>query len=87
MQLDIFTPDRKVFSGEVKLVRVPGTKSPFEILHNHAPIISTLSPGKIKVVSSDGTKTFFEVMSDGVVEVKKNTIVILAEKLVPLKDE
>ena len=74
MQLDILTPDKKVFSGEVKLVQVPGTKGSFEVLNNHAPIISTLSPGKMKIVMADGAKNFFEIKSDGVIEVKKNKI-------------
>ena len=44
MHLEIITPARKLFTGEVKLVQVPGSKGSFEILNNHAPIISTLDP-------------------------------------------
>ena len=85
MQLDILTPDKKIFSGEVKLVQVPGSKGSFEVLNNHAPIISTLAPGRMKIVMADGVKNLFEIQSDGVIEVKKNKIIILAEKLSPLK--
>jgi F-type H+-transporting ATPase subunit epsilon len=87
MQLDILTPDKKVFSGEVKLVQVPGTKGSFEVLNNHAPIISTLSPGKMKIIMADGAKNLFEIQSDGVIEVKKNKIIVLAEKLKAIKEQ
>jgi len=69
----------------VKLVQVPGSKGSFEVLNNHAPIISTLAPGRMKIVMADGVKNLFEIQSDGVIEVKKNKIIILAEKLSPLK--
>jgi F-type H+-transporting ATPase subunit epsilon len=87
MQLDILTPDKKIFSGEVTLVQVPGTKGSFEVLNNHAPIISTLSPGKMKIYMTGGEKNYFEILSDGVIEVKKNKIIILAEKLKAIKEK
>ena len=49
MYLEIITPDKKVFEGEVKLIQLPGSKGGFEILKNHAPIISTLEKGSIKI--------------------------------------
>jgi F-type H+-transporting ATPase subunit epsilon len=78
MQLEIIAPDHHVFSGEVILVQVPGSKGSFEILHNHAPIISTLEKGVIKVVVHWGETSLFEV-TGGVIEVKNNKIIILAE--------
>ena len=78
MFLEIITPSKKVFSGEVKLVQLPGSKGAFEILNNHAPIISTLSKGKIKVIDVNDQVSFFEV-NDGVVESKANKLIILAE--------
>ena len=79
MTLDIITPDKKIFSGEVTSVQVPGTSGQFQILKNHAPIISTLSPGKVKVKSATGTQTF--EVKGGIVEVLKNKVVILAESV------
>lgn len=76
--LEIIAPDRKLYSGEVDLVQVPGSKGSFEILRNHAPIISTLEPGKIKIVDIKGGTTFFEV-GGGVIEAKNNKIIVLAE--------
>lgn len=80
MFLEIITPDKKVFSGEVMRVQVPGSKGSFEVLNNHAPIISTISKGKVKVTDKQGVKSFD--VQGGVVEVLKNKIIILAESVV-----
>lgn len=78
MQLEIIAPDKNLYSGEVDLVQVPGSKGSFEILRNHAPIISTLEEGRIKIVDTKGATIFFEV-NGGVIEVKNNKIIVLAE--------
>lgn len=78
MFIEIITPDQKIFSGEVSLAQFPGTDGFFEVLNNHAPIISTLSKGKIKLIDSEKQIRFFEIKS-GVVEVQKNKIIVLAE--------
>ena len=78
MLLEIIAPDQNLYSGEVDLVQVPGSKGSFEILRNHAPIISTLDPGRIKIVDIKGLTTFFEV-DGGVIEAKNNKIIVLAE--------
>ena len=78
MELKIITPDNKVFDGEVKLVQVPGSKGSFQILRNHAPIISTLEKGDIKIIDGED-KTSFISIGGGVIEVKNNKIIILAE--------
>lgn len=77
MHLDIITPEKKLFSGEVSSVTVPGTLGTFQVLKNHAPIISSLGKGKVKIKSAEGEK-LFDIKS-GVVEVLKNNIVVLAE--------
>ena len=77
MKLEIITPEKRLFDGEVKLVQVPGAKGSFEILKNHAPIISTLAQGKIKVITEADKQEFFEINS-GIIEVKANIITILA---------
>jgi F-type H+-transporting ATPase subunit epsilon len=78
MKLEIITPDKKLYEGKVKLVQVPGSKGSFEILKNHAPIISTLNAGNIKVVDEKDVTTFFKV-TGGLVEVKGHDVVILAD--------
>ncbi|PKP10671.1 MAG: ATP synthase F1 subunit epsilon [Bacteroidetes bacterium HGW-Bacteroidetes-4] len=80
MHLEIVSPDKKVFSGEVKLVQVPGSDGSFEILKNHAPIISTLQKGRVKIVEMDDKEHFFEI-EKGVIEVNNNKIVLLAERI------
>ncbi|MBL0341884.1 MAG: ATP synthase F1 subunit epsilon [Bacteroidetes bacterium] len=79
MFLEIITPDKKIFSGEVTSVQVPGASGQFQILNNHAPIISTLSNGKVKIKTATGTQSFD--VKGGVVEVLKNKIVVLAESV------
>lgn len=78
MFLEIITPDKKLFSGEVNLVKVPGTKGSFAILKNHAPIISTLEKGQIKIVKADEKEEFIDI-EGGMIEVKKNKIIVLAD--------
>jgi len=80
MILEIITPDKKVYSGQVKLVQLPGVAGLFEILNNHAPIISTLEKGKIKVEEESGQVLYFEV-EGGIVENKDNKIIVLAESV------
>jgi len=80
MFLEIITPDKKIFEGEVKSVTIPGSKGSFQILKNHAPIISTLEKGAVKVVDENKKEHSFDVES-GVVENKKNKIIVLLEKI------
>ena len=76
MYLEIVTPDNKLFAGEVELIRLPGSKGSFEILTNHAPIISTLEKGEIKVIDKEKKKHMFDI-EHGVVECVDNKVIIL----------
>ena len=76
MQLDILSPGKTIYSGEIKLVKLPGTNGSFEILKNHAPIISTLEKGQIKVIDENDDIQYFDI-ADGVVEVLQNKIIVL----------
>lgn len=78
MKLEITTPDKQIFSGDVDLVQLPGSDGLFEILHNHAPMIAALGKGRAKVQTSDGKQQFFEIKG-GVCEVRDNKITVLAE--------
>jgi len=80
MHLEIITPDKKVFEGEVKLVQLPGSKGKFEILKNHAPIISTLEKGIMKIQDENGKEHFFEI-DGGIIENKSNKIIVLVESV------
>jgi F-type H+-transporting ATPase subunit epsilon len=79
MKIEIITPDSTIYTGEASLVQFPGADGSFEVMHNHAPIISTLKEGKIKVLGLvDKTPIFFDIKG-GVVEVSNNHILVLAE--------
>jgi F-type H+-transporting ATPase subunit epsilon len=78
MLLEIISPDKSLYSGEILSIRVPGSKGSFEILNNHAPIISTLEGGVIDILEKNGNRTSFEV-DGGVIEAKNNKIIVLAE--------
>ena len=78
VNLEIITPAERLYQGEVNLVRVPGTKGPFTILRNHAPIISTLEKGTVKIVDKKNETSYIEVLG-GIVEVNRNKIIVLAD--------
>lgn len=77
-QLDIVTPARTVYSGDVKSFTAPGVVGNFQVLFNHAPLLSAIGIGEIKVVDAAGTVTRFAT-GGGFVEVKGNKVILLAE--------
>ena len=76
MKLQIVTPDKELFSGEVESVVLPGTDGLIGVLNNHTPMVTSLKEGKIKI-NVDKEEKFFDV-NGGVVEVLKNNVIILA---------
>ena len=78
MYLEIITPDKKVFEGEVNLVQLPGSKGSFTLLKNHAPIISTIDKGIITVREVSGKEQHFNVSGRDVENIE-NQIIILVE--------
>lgn len=78
MKLEIITPDKNLFKGSVKSISVPGKKGKFMVLNNHAPIVSTLQEGEILITTKDFEEQKIEI-SGGVIEVKQNKIVVLAD--------
>jgi F-type H+-transporting ATPase subunit epsilon len=80
MYLEILTPGNKIFAGEIKLLKVPGSMGSFEVLKNHAPIISTLDDGNVKIVTRDNETLQYAINGGGgVIQVLKNNIIVLAE--------
>lgn len=78
MNLEIRTPDRSVYSGEVSLIQLPGIDGLFEILEHHAPLVAALKKGVIKIQDmSQQTQTFD--INGGVVEVLQGKVLVLAE--------
>jgi F-type H+-transporting ATPase subunit epsilon len=80
MKLEIITPDRKVYEGDISSIRVPGEKGSFQVLKDHAPIISTLENGPVIIIDQQGNHVDFEI-NGGVIEVKQNKIILLAESV------
>lgn len=67
MNLTVLTPDKEVFLGSIKSVKVPGTGGQFQILNNHAPIVSSLEEGDVYIVTSDGEFQLYDAASKGLV--------------------
>jgi F-type H+-transporting ATPase subunit epsilon len=76
MYIEIISPDKLVYSGEVTSVRLPGQEGYFEVLKDHASIISLLQKGEIRIIKKDDTREVFEV-DFGFVEVANNKITVL----------
>jgi F-type H+-transporting ATPase subunit epsilon len=92
MYLEIVSPEATLFSGEIEAVTVPGTTGSFQMLNNHAPIVSTLKEGIVtisgkmdlddsvqnKFKKQDANTTLFEI-SSGTVEMRNNKLILLAD--------
>ncbi len=78
MKLNIITPEDILYDGEIKSVQLQGTDGKFQILNNHAPIISALSKGQIRITDSEDKEITFDI-NGGLVEMSKNKIQILAQ--------
>ena len=82
--LEIISPEKKVYSGKVKSVTIPGTKGNFQVLYNHAPLISTFEIGIIKIELSDNSTRVFTT-SGGSAEVLDNNVLILSDTVEPVE--
>ena len=78
MTIDIITPTEKLVSGTAKRINLPGSKGSFEILENHAPIVSTLAAGNVVIVDEQNQEQTFAV-TGGVVEQVQNKVIVLVE--------
>ncbi len=83
--LEILTPSKKVYEGNVLSVTLPGTVGEFQILHDHAPLISTLEVGRMKLRTEKEGESVFAV-SNGVAEVLKNKVLILVRSIENVND-
>lgn len=80
LKLELVTPVAKVYSGEVIAVMAPGAAGSFEVLYNHAPMISLLGSGKLMVRTPDQQEKYFRVKG-GAIEVNANKVIVLAENI------
>ena len=84
MNLEILTPERKLYSGQVYGVQLPGTTGSFEVLEKHAPLVSALKAGRLKVLKDKNNQTYFDIQG-GFVEVINNNITVLVEGAIPVE--
>ncbi|MEZ4738895.1 MAG: ATP synthase F1 subunit epsilon [Flavobacteriales bacterium] len=77
MKVEIITPDKELFKGEATSVTVPGVDGSLGFLNNHAPLITVLKAGEVKLKTANGAESF--AVKGGVVEVSRNTVIVLAE--------
>lgn len=78
MNLEILTPEKKIFSGEVFGVQLPGINGVFEVLDKHAPIVSGLKAGRLKIIKDKNSVSQFNIRG-GFVEVIHNKATVLVE--------
>lgn len=77
MHLEILTPERKIFEGDVTIATFPGADGSFQVMDNHAPLISLLKEGLVEYKSKESANSL--LITGGVVEVLKNKVVLLAD--------
>ena len=76
MNLVILSPDKEIYTGAVKSVQVPGSSGKFQLLENHAAIVSSLEKGAVNVVTSGGEKKTW-LIEGGFVEMLNNEVSLL----------
>jgi F-type H+-transporting ATPase subunit epsilon len=79
MNLEILTPEKKLFSGNVYGVQLPGISGLFEVLDRHAPLVSALKAGRLKVLKDKNNHVSFFDIQSGFVEVINNNVTVLVE--------
>ena len=79
MNLEILTPERKLFSDDVYGVQLPGITGLFEVLEKHAPLVSALKAGRVKVLKDKSNHLAFFDIQSGFVEVLNNRVTVLVE--------
>ncbi len=80
MSLIVLTPEETVYQEKIQKITIPGTKGAFQVLYNHAPILSTLEPGEVKFLDEKEQEHKFS-LETGIVEVLNNNITITAENI------
>ena len=85
MVLEILTPEKKLFSGDVYGVQLPGVEGLFEVLERHAPLVSALKSGRLKILKDRSNHVAFYNIQGGFVEVLNNKVTVLVEGAVPVE--
>jgi F-type H+-transporting ATPase subunit epsilon len=85
MNLEILTPERKLFSDDVYGVQLPGITGLFEVLEKHAPLVSALKAGRLKVLKDKSNHFVYFDIQSGFVEVLNNKVTVLVEGAIPVE--
>ena len=85
MNLEILTPEKKLYSGEVYGVQMPGISGSFEVLDRHAPLVSALKAGRLKVLKDKQNQIVNFDIKGGFVEVLNNKVIVLVEGATPVE--
>ncbi len=76
LSLIMLTPEEEIFHGKVKSVKVPGVSGQFEVLNNHAALLSALGPGEIRIIRDNDQKEIYTI-ENGFIEVLRNEVALL----------
>ncbi len=85
LNVEIVSPDKRVFKGDAQGVRAPGVEGSFEVLYNHAPMVAAFGVGSIRVTTAAGDHIYYAT-SGGFLEVLDNDVTVLAETAEPASD-
>ena len=85
MNLEILTPEKKLYSGEVYGVQMPGISGSFEVMEKHAPLVSALKAGRLKVLKDKQNQIVNFDIKGGFVEVLNNKVTVLVEGATPVE--
>jgi F-type H+-transporting ATPase subunit epsilon len=85
MNLEILTPEKKLYTGEVYGVQMPGISGSFEVLDKHAPLVSALKAGRVKVLKDKQKHAIYFDIQGGFVEVLNNKVTVLVEGAIPVE--
>ncbi|MDX1409293.1 MAG: ATP synthase F1 subunit epsilon [Saprospiraceae bacterium] len=80
MNLTILTPEKQLFNGTVRSVKVPGSGGQFEVLNGHAPIVSSLDKGVVRVIDTSGNRQEYAI-EKGFIEVLNNEVSVLVTEV------
>jgi len=83
MNISVLSPDKELFSGDITSVKVPGISGQFEILNNHAAIVSSLGVGQVRIIKSSGERMTFKI-EKGFIEVLRNEVSLLVQGITEL---
>ena len=84
MNLEILTPEKKIFSGDVYGIQMPGISGSFEVLEKHAPLVSALKAGRLKILKNKQNDFAHFEIQGGFVEVLNNKVIVLVEGAAPV---